>query len=158
LGYLLACKISSAERAFCYRISRREDGSKLCTSRWTSYSTSNSLRASLTIWLATRTWARRPAVGTPLAMICAGTGACTRYPFAADVKFHREYAGRVVELFGHIVADAFQLAAAPAGGRIGFMHIGSSGGNLFFQLINACYERCAIVLISNHNFSEWDEA
>jgi hypothetical protein len=32
-----------------------------------------------------------------------------------------KYAGLVVELLGGILADAFELAAAAAGGRIGFM-------------------------------------
>lgn len=33
----------------------------------------------------------------------------------------------------------------------------SNGGNLFFQLVNACYERCAMILTSNRDFSEWGE-
>lgn len=41
--------------------------------------------------------------------------------------------------------------------EIGYLPIGSSGGNLFFQLINACYERCAIILTSNRSFGEWGE-
>ena len=34
---------------------------------------------------------------------------------------------------------------------------GSGGGNLFFQLINACYERCALIMTSNRGFGEWAE-
>lgn len=30
--------------------------------------------------------------------------------------------------------------------EIGYLPVGLNGGNLFFQLINACYERCAIML------------
>jgi len=41
--------------------------------------------------------------------------------------------------------------------EIGYLPIGSNGGNLFFQLINACYERCAIILTSNRSFGEWGE-
>jgi DNA replication protein DnaC len=41
--------------------------------------------------------------------------------------------------------------------EIGYLPIGSNGGNLFFQLVNACYERCAIILTSNRNFGEWGE-
>ncbi|CAJ0783598.1 IS21-like element helper ATPase IstB [Ralstonia chuxiongensis] len=41
--------------------------------------------------------------------------------------------------------------------EIGYLPIGSNGGNLFFQLVNACYERCAIVLTSNRSFGEWGE-
>lgn len=38
--------------------------------------------------------------------------------------------------------------------EIGYLPIGSNGGNLFFQLVNACYERCAIILTSNRSFGE----
>lgn len=41
--------------------------------------------------------------------------------------------------------------------EIGYLPIGSSGGNLFFQLVNACYERCAMILTSNRSFAEWGE-
>jgi DNA replication protein DnaC len=39
--------------------------------------------------------------------------------------------------------------------EIGYLPVGSSGGNLFFQLVNACYERCAMILTSNRGFGEW---
>jgi DNA replication protein DnaC len=35
--------------------------------------------------------------------------------------------------------------------------VGGSGGNLFFQLVNACYERTAMILTSNRGFGEWGE-
>lgn len=38
--------------------------------------------------------------------------------------------------------------------EIGYLPIGSNGGNRFFQLVNACYERCAIILTSNRSFGE----
>lgn len=41
--------------------------------------------------------------------------------------------------------------------EIGYLPIGSGGGNLFFQLVNACYERCAMVLTSNRGFAEWGD-
>jgi DNA replication protein DnaC len=41
--------------------------------------------------------------------------------------------------------------------EIGYLPIGSGGGNLFFQLVNACYERCAMILSSNRGFSEWGD-
>jgi DNA replication protein DnaC len=31
------------------------------------------------------------------------------------------------------------------------------GGNLFFQLVNARYERSAMILTSNRGFAEWGE-
>jgi len=40
---------------------------------------------------------------------------------------------------------------------IGYLPIGSNGGNLFFQLVNACYERCAVILTSNRSFGEWGD-
>ena len=39
--------------------------------------------------------------------------------------------------------------------EIGYLPVGSGGGNLFFQLINACYERCAMIMTSNRGFGEW---
>lgn len=41
--------------------------------------------------------------------------------------------------------------------EIGYLPVGSAGGNLFFQLINACYERCAMIMTSNRGFAEWAE-
>jgi DNA replication protein DnaC len=41
--------------------------------------------------------------------------------------------------------------------EIGYLPIGSGGGNLFFQLVNACYERTAMILTSNRGFAEWGE-
>lgn len=41
--------------------------------------------------------------------------------------------------------------------EIGYLPVGSNGGNLFFQLVNACYERCAVILTSNRSFGEWGE-
>ena len=41
--------------------------------------------------------------------------------------------------------------------EIGYLPQGSNCSNLFFQLVNACYERCAMVLTSNRGFSEWGE-
>lgn len=39
--------------------------------------------------------------------------------------------------------------------EIGYLPVGSGGGNLFFQLVNACYERCAMIMTSNRGFAEW---
>jgi DNA replication protein DnaC len=39
--------------------------------------------------------------------------------------------------------------------EIGYLPVGSGGGNLFFQLVNACYERCAMIMTSNRGFGEW---
>jgi hypothetical protein len=42
-------------------------------------------------------------------------------------------------------------------GEIGYLPVISSGGNLFFQLVNARYERGAMILTSNRGFAEWGE-
>lgn len=39
--------------------------------------------------------------------------------------------------------------------EIGYLPVGSGGGNLFFQLVNACYERCAMIMTGNRGFGEW---
>ena len=41
--------------------------------------------------------------------------------------------------------------------EIGYLPVGGSGGNLFFQLVNACYEKTAMILTSNRGFGEWGE-
>ena len=41
--------------------------------------------------------------------------------------------------------------------EIGYLPVIQGGGNLFFQLVNARYERGAMVLTSNRGFAEWGE-
>ncbi|PWC26309.1 AAA family ATPase [Pseudoroseomonas aestuarii] len=41
--------------------------------------------------------------------------------------------------------------------EIGYLPISSGSGNLFFQLVNARYERGAMILTSNRGFAEWGE-
>jgi DNA replication protein DnaC len=41
--------------------------------------------------------------------------------------------------------------------EIGYLSIGAGAGNLFFQLVNARYERGAMILTSNRGFGEWGE-
>ncbi len=41
--------------------------------------------------------------------------------------------------------------------EIGYLPITSGGANLFFQLVNACYEKGAMILTSNRGFAEWGE-
>ena len=41
--------------------------------------------------------------------------------------------------------------------EIGYLALGAAAGNLFFQLVNARYERGAMILTSNRGFSEWAE-
>jgi DNA replication protein DnaC len=41
--------------------------------------------------------------------------------------------------------------------EIGYLPVVAGGGNLFFQLVNARYERGAMILTSNRGFAEWGE-
>lgn len=41
--------------------------------------------------------------------------------------------------------------------EIGYLPVITGGGNLFFQLVNARYERGAMILTSNRGFVEWGE-
>jgi DNA replication protein DnaC len=41
--------------------------------------------------------------------------------------------------------------------EIGYLPVVPGGGNLFFQLINARYEKGAMILTSNRGFAEWGE-
>jgi DNA replication protein DnaC len=41
--------------------------------------------------------------------------------------------------------------------EIGYLRIGAGAGNLFFQLVNARYERGAMILTSNRGFAEWGQ-
>ena len=48
-------------------------------------------------------------------------------------------------------------ASLPIVDEIGYLPISASNGNLFFQLVNARYERGAMILTSNRGFGEWDQ-
>ena len=41
--------------------------------------------------------------------------------------------------------------------EIGYLPVVPGGGNLFFQLVNARYEKGAMILTSNHGFAEWGD-
>jgi len=41
--------------------------------------------------------------------------------------------------------------------EIGYVTLGAAAGNLFFQLVNARYERGAMILTSNRGFGEWGQ-
>ena len=41
--------------------------------------------------------------------------------------------------------------------EIGYLPVVPGGGNLFFQLVNARYEKGAMILTSNWGFAEWGE-
>jgi hypothetical protein len=41
--------------------------------------------------------------------------------------------------------------------EIGYLPLSAGAGNLFFQLVNARYERGAMIVTSNRGFAEWGE-
>jgi len=47
--------------------------------------------------------------------------------------------------------------ALPIIDEIGYLTVGAGAGNLFFQLVNARYEKGAMILTSNRGFSEWGD-
>ena len=51
----------------------------------------------------------------------------------------------------------FCRAALPIVDEIGYLPVVPDGGSLFFQLVNARYERGAMILTSNRGFAEWGE-
>jgi len=42
--------------------------------------------------------------------------------------------------------------------EIGYLPITASGTNLFFQVVNARYEKGSMILTSNKSFKEWGES
>ena len=57
---------------------------------------------------------------------------------AEKIRFYRRFALLIVD-------------------EIGYLPVIAGGGNLFFQLVNARYERGAMILTSNRGFAEWGE-
>ena len=41
--------------------------------------------------------------------------------------------------------------------EVGYLTLGAAAGNLLFQLVNARYERGAMILTSNRGFAEWGQ-
>ena len=65
-------------------------------------------------------------------------------------KAERE--GKLVQRIGYLIRSALLIID-----EVGYLPIQKGGANLFFQLINARYERGAIILTSNRGFGEWGE-
>jgi DNA replication protein DnaC len=51
----------------------------------------------------------------------------------------------------------FNRAAVLIVDEVGYLPVSPSGANLFFQLVNARYERGAMILTSNRGFKDWGE-
>ena len=67
---------------------------------------------------------------------------------ASLAKAERE--GRLVERIRYLARNALLIVD-----EIGYLPVTPGGANLFFQLINARYEKGALILTSNRGFSEW---
>lgn len=69
---------------------------------------------------------------------------------ASLAKAERE--GRLVERIRYLARNALLIVD-----EIGYLPVTPGGANLFFQLVNARYEKGALILTSNRGFSEWGE-
>lgn len=69
---------------------------------------------------------------------------------ASLAKAERE--GRLAERIRYLARNALLIVD-----EIGYLPVTPGGANLFFQLINARYEKGALILTSNRGFSEWGE-
>jgi DNA replication protein DnaC len=67
---------------------------------------------------------------------------------ASLAKAERE--GRLVERIRYLARNALLIVD-----EIGYLPVTPCGANLFFQLVNARYEKGALILTSNRGFSEW---
>jgi len=63
-----------------------------------------------------------------------------------------EREGKLAQRIGYLTRSALLIID-----EVGYLPIQPGGANLFFQLINARYERGAIILTSNRGFGEWGE-
>ena len=63
-----------------------------------------------------------------------------------------EREGRLLEKIRYLSRNALLIVD-----EIGYLPITPAGSNLFFQLVNARYEKGAMILTSNRGFAEWGE-
>jgi DNA replication protein DnaC len=69
-----------------------------------------------------------------------------------DSLAHAEREGRLRERIRYLCRASLLIID-----EIGYLSIGAGAGNLFFQLVNARYERGAMILTSNRGFAEWGQ-
>jgi DNA replication protein DnaC len=69
---------------------------------------------------------------------------------ASLIKAERE--GQLKERIRFLARNALLIVD-----EIGYLPLSPGGANLFFQLVNARYERGAMILTSNRGFAEWGE-
>ena len=69
-----------------------------------------------------------------------------------DTLAKAEREGKLKQRIAYIARPALLIID-----EVGYLPVQKGGANLFFQLINARYERGAVILTSNRGFSEWGE-
>lgn len=90
-----------------------------------------------------------------LAITAAERGRRVYYGTLADLVLsmvEAEHQGRLKERLATLRAPSLLIVD-----EIGYLPVTSNGANLFFQLINARYERNSTVLTSNKSFKEWGD-
>ncbi len=90
-----------------------------------------------------------------LAIAAAEAGKRVYYGTLADLVLslvEAEHQGRLRERLATLRAPSLLIVD-----EIGYLPVTSNGANLFFQLVNARYERNSTVLTSNKSFKEWGD-
>ena len=90
-----------------------------------------------------------------LAITAAERGKRVYYGTLADLVLslvEAEHQGRLRERLATLRAPSLLIVD-----EIGYLPVTSNGANLFFQLVNARYERNSTVLTSNKSFKEWGD-
>jgi DNA replication protein DnaC len=94
-------------------------------------------------------------LATALAVEAVKAGRSVVFSTLADIvtslaKAERE--GQLRERIGYLCRASLLVVD-----EIGYLPVIPGGGNLFFQLVNARYEKVAMILTSNRGFAEWGE-
>ncbi len=69
-----------------------------------------------------------------------------------DTLSKAEREGKLAQRIAYIIRPALLIID-----EVGYLPVQKGGANLFFQLVNARYERGAVILTSNRGFGEWGE-
>ena len=94
-------------------------------------------------------------IATALAVEAVKAGRCVAFSTLADIitslaKAEKDWTLR--ERIRYLCRASLLVVD-----EIGYLPVVPGGGNLFFQLVNARYEKGAMILTSNRGFSEWGE-
>lgn len=94
-------------------------------------------------------------IATALAVEAVKAGRCVAFSTLADIitslaKAEKDWTLR--ERIRYLCRASLLVVD-----EIGYLPVVPGGGNLFFQLVNARYEKGAMILTSNRGFAEWGE-